>query len=302
MPHLTQWSQHTWILFHSFIPLAVHQLCFSSTDHKELSRLSVFAIYFTAYSLITFREAHVLRRLARMYGYLDGDVRRRDRVSEFGKGAAFGSLFKSAASRISLTIFLTYDPIKSPAEALSKWSWWLYLIIEIGLYALALDFWFYWYHRAMHEIKFLWKYHRTHHLTKHPNASLAAYADNMQKFVDMIIVPFMTYATLKAVGLPMGFYEWWICHQYVVYTELWGHSGVRVHWTPPSPLSSVLQKFHAEMVVEDHDLHHRHGWRASYNYGKQSRLWDRVFGTCGERIESVVVNIDHTNQAYMPIV
>lgn len=161
--------------------------------------------------------------------------------------------------------------------------------------------WFYWYHRAMHEFPTLWGYHRMHHLTKHPNASLAAYAGNVQKFIDMVAVPMMTFATFKAFGHSLGFYEWWICHEYVVYTELWGHSGVRVHWAPPSTLIWVLKYLGAEMVVEDHDLHHRRGWRESHNYGKQSRLWVRAFGTCGDRIESVEENVDYSTNAYMPI-
>ncbi len=36
---------------------------------------------------------------------------------------------------------------------------------------------------------------------------------------------------------------------------------------------------------EDHDAHHRHG-RAGLNYGKQSRVWDRIFGTAAEREET----------------
>jgi sterol desaturase/sphingolipid hydroxylase (fatty acid hydroxylase superfamily) len=99
----------------------------------------------------------------------------------------------------------------------------------------------------------------------------------------------------------MGFYEWWICHQYVVFAELAGHSGLRVHASPPSTLSWLLRWFDAELVIEDHDLHHRKGWKKSHNYGKQTRLWDRVFGTCCDRIESVQGNVDYVNQSPMPL-
>jgi sterol desaturase/sphingolipid hydroxylase (fatty acid hydroxylase superfamily) len=40
-----------------------------------------------------------------------------------------------------------------------------------------------------------------------------------------------------------------------------------------------------ELAVEDHDLHHRFG-KSGRNYGKQTRIWDRVFGTIGERVET----------------
>jgi hypothetical protein len=36
----------------------------------------------------------------------------------------------------------------------------------------------------------LWKYHRTHHLTKHPNPLLTLYADTEQEFFDILgVVP-----------------------------------------------------------------------------------------------------------------
>jgi sterol desaturase/sphingolipid hydroxylase (fatty acid hydroxylase superfamily) len=63
----------------------------------------------------------------------------------------------------------------------------------------------------------------------------------------------------------------------------------------------LLEIFDANIVVEDHDLHHRKGWRKSHNYGKQTRLWDRIFGTCIDRIESKAENVDYINKGDMPI-
>lgn len=40
------------------------------------------------------------------------------------------------------------------------------------------------------------------------------------------------------------------------------------------------------------DLHHRLGWRKSYNYGKQTRIWDTIFGTKRDRMEVLRENID----------
>ncbi|RMZ86784.1 hypothetical protein DV736_g5990, partial [Chaetothyriales sp. CBS 134916] len=52
----------------------------------------------------------------------------------------------------------------------------------------------------------------------------------------------------------------------------------------------------ANSVIEDHDLHHRVGWKKSHNYGKQTRLWDRLFGTCTDRIECHYSNIDWSHR------
>jgi sterol desaturase/sphingolipid hydroxylase (fatty acid hydroxylase superfamily) len=106
---------------------------------------------------------------------------------------------------------------------------------------------------------------------------------------------------MQALGIPLDFYSWWICHQYVAFTEVWGHSGLRVYLTTPSTLSWLLQLLRAEIVVEDHDLHHRRGWRKSHNYGKQTRVWDRLFGTTTDRIESLPSNTDYDHVAHMPI-
>ena len=153
----------------------------------------------------------------------------------------------------------------------------------------------------MHEFEFLWRFHRTHHLTKHPNPLLTLYADAEQEVMDIVGIPLMTWFTMKALGMPMGFYEWWICYMYVAWSELIGHSGLRIYIVPPSTVSWLLRWTGTELAVEDHDLHHRRGWKKSCNYGKQTKLWDVVFGTAGERIESVEQNLDFELAVEMPL-
>lgn len=301
IPHLPQWPQHLWVLFYALSALVIHQAWLSLTGREYLGKVAAFNLYFMAFNFVVVHEVRILRLLGHKYGFLDGDKAPRDGIPDAGVGKVAASLYKTTGSRLAMAVFLSYDPKQSPADVLSSPAWWAWLVLETGLYGIVLDFWFYWYHRAMHDVDGLWKYHRTHHLTKHPNTLLSAYADHEQEFFDMVGVPFMTYLTLYAVGLPLGFYEWWICHQYVAFTEVWGHSGLRVHLTAPSTLSWLLQLFRAEIVVEDHDLHHRKGYRKTNNYGKQTRLWDRIFGTCYDRIESVETNIDYSNKAYMPL-
>ncbi|VUC28077.1 unnamed protein product [Clonostachys rosea] len=300
VPYVPQWSQHIWVLFYALIPLALHQAWLTFTGYETLGRLATFNLYFAAFNLIVIREVHVLRRLGHRFGFLDGDQHERDGVPDVGVAKVTTSLYKTTGSRIAAAVLLSYNG-ESPLNVMSQGRWWLWLSLEIGLYGIVLDFWFYWYHRAMHDITPLWKFHRTHHLTKHPNPLLAAYADHEQEFFDMVGVPLMTYGTMYLIGIDLGFYEWWICHQFIAFTEVFGHSGLRIHGSPPSTLNWLLQIFGAELVIEDHDLHHRKGWRKSHNYGKQTRLWDRIFGTTTERVESVASNIDFETKVYLPI-
>ncbi|KAJ5562917.1 hypothetical protein N7535_002636 [Penicillium sp. DV-2018c] len=295
VPHMPDWSMHRWVITHAVIPLIIHQAYVQLTG-RNLSALAAFFLYAFAFKGIAIHELYVLRRLGHQYGFLDGDKHARDGVPDVGVGKVARSLISTSTFRPMFTVFIAYRASQTPADMSFAW-----LPLEIGLYGIILDFWFYWYHRAMHDVGVLWKYHRTHHLTKHPNPLLTLYADTEQEFFDILGVPLMTYFTMRFMGMPMGFYEWWVCHQYVVFAELAGHSGLRVHATPPSTLSWALRLFRAELVVEDHDLHHRKGWKKSHNYGKQTRLWDRVFGTCCDRVESTETNIDYENGVPFPL-
>ncbi|RMD40812.1 hypothetical protein DV735_g4307, partial [Chaetothyriales sp. CBS 134920] len=292
---VSEWQNHRWILVHALAPIVLQQLYVSVTG-RNLSFLPAFLLYSTAYKLIGIRNLHLFRYLGLICGYLDGEKHPRDSIPDHSVGKVLMSLISTSTLRSVMTIMLAYRTNMTPSTI--SWVW---LPLEIGLYGIILDFWFYWYHRLMHDNDMLWKFHRTHHLTKHPNPLLTLYADTVQEIFDIAVIPFLTYGTMKLVGLPMGFYEWWLCHQYIMFTELAGHSGLRMVAAPPSTLSWLLELFDAELLIEDHDLHHRKGWRQSHNYGKQTRLWDKLFGTCHRRIEMRKENIDYNNILDIPL-
>ncbi|KAF1985146.1 fatty acid hydroxylase superfamily protein [Aulographum hederae CBS 113979] len=278
--HLPDLSMHRWVLVHAAIPLLIHQ-AYASYFGKNLTPVAAFILYTVGFKANAIHHLHSLRWLGHAYGFFDGDKHPRDGVPDWSVGKTARSLLSTSTFRMIMSIALCYNTKETPANSIS----WLYLPLEIGLYGIILDFWFYWYHRVMHDNDSLWKYHRTHHLTKHPNPLLTLYADEVQELFDIAGIPLFAWGSLKLLGLPMGFYDWWICHEYVVFAELAGHSGVRIHAMPPNTLSWLLRAFDCELVIEDHDLHHRKGWKSSHNYGKQTRLWDRIFGTCHDRIE-----------------
>lgn len=295
VPYLSDWHQHRWILAHAFAPILLHHLYCAYTG-RNLATWQAVVFYSLAFKLNAIRELHLLRQMGEQTGFLDGDVHERDGVPDASVFKVFRSLVSTSTIRPVFTVFLAYQVNKAPA------SMQLYLLpLETGLYAIILDFWFYWYHRLMHCVEGLWQYHRTHHLTKHPNPLLTLYADTEQEIFDIAGIPLLAYFTMKLMGFPMGFYEWWVCHQYIVWAELAGHSGLRMAATPPNPFNWMLRMFSAELIIEDHDLHHRKGWKTSANYGKQTRLWDRIFGTCRDRVECYHENIEWNTQVTMPI-
>ncbi|KAK3185958.1 hypothetical protein K4F52_005181 [Lecanicillium sp. MT-2017a] len=304
VPYLPQLPQHIWVLFHASIALVMHQgylAALSLVGIRSLHPVAIFLHYFAIFNLVVVREVHILRRLSHKHGFLDGDEHDRDGVPDVGVAKVVLSIFKTVGSRLVLATYLTYDRSVSPADGLLTWGNLVRLPLQIGLYGMAIDLFFYIYHRAAHEVPFLWKYHRTHHLTKHPNPLLSAYADHEQEVIEMVIVPLLAHLTLVMLGVPMGFYQWYICQQYVTYLEVWGHSGLRIYTSAPTPFFPILRMLKAEITIEDHDLHHRYGWRKSSNYGKHSMFWDRLFGSKRERIEVLDEKIDYVNTAHMPI-
>jgi sterol desaturase/sphingolipid hydroxylase (fatty acid hydroxylase superfamily) len=291
MGYLPELHAHIWVILHAIWPMIIHQ-AFIWVFGGNLNVPAAFVWYTIAYNLNAVHQLWLLRDLGTKYGFLDGDKHERDQVPDASVRKVLDSLTATSTYRPLFTVILAYRTSQAPLT-ISPW-----VIVEVGVYGLVLDFFFYWYHRCMHEFDGLWKFHRTHHLTKHPTPLLSLYADWEQEVFDVAIVPLLTYATMKAMGFPMGFYDWWICHQYIVFTELWGHGGVRLWVTPPSTNSWFLNLVGAELCTEDHDLHHRQGWRNSANYGKQTRFWDKLFGTCGKRIESVEGVIDWNQPVY----
>ncbi|KAK0392888.1 hypothetical protein NLU13_2382 [Sarocladium strictum] len=301
LPYMKQWSHHVWLLCYSVATLGVHQALLAVSGYREPSRWLVGAYYFTAFQLVLTQEVHILRRFSHTYGFLDGDKHDRNDVPDVGVARAVGSLLKTLGGRIAMTMFLTYRSSQAPLDVMVQPSWWAWLAVKIAAYGVVLDLYFYWYHRLMHEVPFLWRFHRKHHLVKHPVPLLTAYADDEQEFFDMVGIPFLTYCTLRALGLPLGFYDWWVCHLFIAYTEVWGHSGLRLYMVPPSPIDWLLLLLDLDLTIEDHDLHHRKGWRRSHNYCKQTRLWDAVFGTTTGRVEVAKNNIDLGHEVRMPL-
>lgn len=228
------------------------------------------------------------------YGFLDGDQHGRDDVPDVGVSKSVQTLLWITTIRPLFTMLLDFD--KNAAPLPSVW-----IPVELALYSIILDLFFYIYHRACHEVDVLWQYHRRHHLTKHPNPFLSAYADTEQEVLEIAVIPIMTWGALKLLGCPMGFYDWWICHQFLVFSEAFGHSGLRLFGHAPGVSRLILAPFGCELMIEDHDLHHRKGYRKSHNYGKQTRLWDKLFGTCAPRVELSPENVDWSHRVSLPL-
>jgi len=296
VPWMTQSSTHRWILVHAAWPMILQYLI-QQYMGKPFHPMAAFTFYTICMQLNSIHHIWILRRLGHRYGFMDGDKHQRDGVPDNAMWKVFNSLELTTTVRPMIVTICAYQASMKPTLTL---TWWLPL--ELSLYSVILDGFFYLYHRSCHELDSLWQYHRTHHLTKHPTPLLSSYADSEQEFIELALVPFLAWATIKyAFGLPMTFHDWWICHEYIIFSEAFGHSGVRIYAYSASPISWFLKMIDCELQIEDHDLHHRKGWRKSMNYGKQTRVWDRIFGTAGPRVEATEENMDVTRKFHMPL-
>ena len=284
VPWFSELNQALFLLPFAVLPYAVRTLYYNYVSHELPGRCAMWGCLFVYTMAFGVCWIHFLRHLSKKYGYFHG-ARGRDTIpfSEVNKIAK--EILGAVLLRSALVVYSSYDPHTAPS--LSIWT-----PLQLFFFTVVDDFYYYWLHRVCHETESAWKLHRLHHTTKATTLLLLGYADDIQECFDLFLVPLATWLTFP---IPFdAFVIWMLIH---VSIQVVGHSGIRLHHgtllTGP-----YLTPFGAEIVTEDHDLHHRHGWRESYNYGKQSRLWDGLFGTKGERIEGHSGNIDRTRFIY----
>lgn len=247
----------------------------------------VYQLCFLSLAIATATRAH---RFMAEYGTLNEHKRGRDLVPDVRYKHLHYALMIFVFVRNLGVFFLAKDRALKPT--FSVWS-----PVKIGLFQIALDYCtsssfspvfhisrsnrvivFYTYHRSTHEIDALWFIHRRHHATKSPTPFLSLWADSYQDIIEWLVTPLLASLIVK-----LTFSELYLASGYTVYVEAIGHSGIRAYWPHPL-LGKVLKPFGMELAVEDHELHHRYG-RGGKNYGKQTRIWDVVFGTCAPREE-----------------
>ncbi|KAF9518239.1 hypothetical protein BS47DRAFT_1338512 [Hydnum rufescens UP504] len=271
------WKQHAFILPRAIAPMVVQHI---SIKYFRLSWPMWMAaiVYIIAFIAFVAMLAFHMNTLALKYGFLDGQVPR-DGVPDARLKLTMLGIFFVATVRPLFCCFIAYDRFEMPYT--TPW-----LPVHMFLYTVIFDFWFYIYHRAMHEIDFLWRFHKTVRVPNDPACLMTIYdflnailicssLDHEEEVICILIIPLLAYLIY-----PVDFPTLWMSSVYITYSEQQPVTG------------PVLRPFGVEMIGEDHDLHHRNGWRKSFNYGKQTRIWDKLLGTARPRLEMVDENVD----------
>jgi len=137
----------------------------------------------------------------------------------------------------------------------SIWTW----IVSL----LLIEFIYYWTHRALHEINFLWAAHSFHHMAEDINI-LTTVRDSVVDLViyDLFPLPLSFIVSPTCLLVHMQFS---LIYQVWLHTEEVGHLGF---------LEYIIN------TPRQHRVHHgKNKYCIDKNYGALLMIWDRIFGT-----------------------
>ena len=149
-------------------------------------------------------------------------------------------------------------------------SYWLIIFIAF----LVKDFSGYWVHRLNHRVNFLWNRHFIHHSSEEFNLSCALRQSisNTFKFSAIFMIP------AALLGIPASIFA--VLGPIHLFMQLWYHT----------QLIGKLGILETIFVTPSHHRVH-HAINKGYidkNYGQILIIWDKLFGTFQEELESVI--------------
>jgi alkylglycerol monooxygenase len=151
---------------------------------------------------------------------------------------------------------------------------------------ILVDFGYYWFHRASHEVSFIWGSHIPHHQSEEYNLTVALRQGTFENVFSSFF-----YLPIALLGFnPVMFIA---CHQIDTIYQFWVHTRFvkRIGF-----LENILN------TPSHHRVHH--GKNPIYidkNYGGFFIIWDKLFGTYQEETEEVVYGTVKPLNSFNPI-
>jgi sterol desaturase/sphingolipid hydroxylase (fatty acid hydroxylase superfamily) len=210
--------------------------------------------------------------------------------ARWGRNLGFFAL-NSALSALVVVPVTAWAALSGPwsradvaGSALPAWAW---LPLDIVL----LDFWIYWWHRANHEWRFLWRFHEVHHRDRHLDATTAL----RFHFGEVALSAGARALVILAFAIPLT--------SVIVFEILVQLATVFHHanWRIPPALEARL----ARLVITPsrHWVHH-HNVRADTDstYGTIFSFWDRWLGTTTPTARSRLMPLGVEGQDELPMI
>jgi len=161
-------------------------------------------------------------------------------------------------------------------------TWWVYLLLFV-----AVDFFYYWFHRYAHEISVFWGTHVVHHQSEDYNLSVA-----LRQSAFQVLISSLFYLPLAFLGFePMTFV---LINTIQTLYQFWIHT-------------EVIDRMPAWFeFIFNTPSHHRvhHGRNPKYidkNHGGTLIIFDRLFGTFQAEEEPVVYGVTKPLNTWSPI-
>ncbi len=165
-----------------------------------------------------------------------------------------------------------------------SYAWYVWLFCQ-----LADDFTYYWFHRANHEIRFLWAAHIVHHSSDNYNLGTAV----RNGWFTILYKP-LFYMWMPAIGFPPEMVL--VC------------LGIEALWQFQLHSQYVPKLGWLEKVLNSHTMHQvHHAQNVEYldkNHGGFLNIFDKLFGTWKEFDENIAVKygVIHAPNSYNPAV
>lgn len=146
-----------------------------------------------------------------------------------------------------------------------------YLIGSVFLMIVFHDTYFYWTHQLMHRYKWLYKFHKIHHLSHNPTPWTAFAFHPVEALLSLGIIPLIIF------NIPTHPLAFILFLTFMTAYNVLIHLGYDIF--PEKSFFHLIGKW--KNTTSDHDLHHEIGGR--FNYGLYFSIWDRIMGTYVEK-------------------
>ncbi|MDB4655899.1 sterol desaturase family protein [Flavobacteriales bacterium] len=159
-------------------------------------------------------------------------------------------------------------------------------LLNIVILALGVDFFYYWFHRASHQINFLWAAHIVHHQSEDYNLSVALRQSWFQGwfswtfYLPLALIGFAPEITFTVIAFNT-LYQFWI------------------HTTTINSLGPLEWIFN---TPSHHRVHH--GSNPKYidkNHAGSLIIWDKMFGTFKQEEDEPVYGITKPLASWSPV-
>ncbi len=168
-------------------------------------------------------------------------------------------------------------------------------LLQANLFPLLLDlilidFFIYWWHRANHELPFLWRFHEVHHLDDELDSTTG-----VRFHVGEVILSTLV-RSVYVVILDIPLVSILVAEILLQFTTLFHHANLR--------LPVFIERYVGYILVMPHwhEYHHRARRRdTDSNYGNILSLWDRLFSSVNPQRTPSSIGIGVESKKDLPL-